>query len=114
MTFLYRTWACCRSIVKTIASLVNTVPHNKKKELFMEETKNKFLEEGKARLLLTSDRVFYNPVQEFNRDLSILVIRAFIDELRSQDENRVETDNKKRGLKNANQQNNVNKYKCLS
>lgn len=41
---------------------------------------NKTINEGKAKVLLTSENVFYNPVQEFNRDLSIAVLRTFIKE----------------------------------
>ncbi|KYN03395.1 putative N(2),N(2)-dimethylguanosine tRNA methyltransferase [Cyphomyrmex costatus] len=33
--------------------------------------------EGKAQILVTNERVFYNPVQEFNRDLSIAVLTIF-------------------------------------
>ncbi|KJH45991.1 N2,N2-dimethylguanosine tRNA methyltransferase [Dictyocaulus viviparus] len=35
------------------------------------------VEEGKAKLRLTGP-VFYNPVQEFNRDLTVLVLREFV------------------------------------
>lgn len=38
------------------------------------------VKEGKAVVLFPdSESVFYNPVQEFNRDLSVLVIKEFID-----------------------------------
>jgi len=33
--------------------------------------------EGKATILFPKDHVFYNPVQQFNRDLSVAVIRAW-------------------------------------
>jgi tRNA(guanine-26,N2-N2) methyltransferase len=33
--------------------------------------------EGKANILFPKDHVFYNPVQQFNRDLSIVVIRTW-------------------------------------
>ncbi|XP_063829867.1 tRNA (guanine(26)-N(2))-dimethyltransferase [Ostrinia nubilalis] len=36
--------------------------------------------EGPAEIHLVSDGVFYNPVQEFNRDLSIAVLNVFLDE----------------------------------
>ncbi|KAJ1360822.1 hypothetical protein KIN20_019906 [Parelaphostrongylus tenuis] len=36
-----------------------------------------FLQEGKARLALHKP-VFYNPVQEFNRDLTVYVLREFV------------------------------------
>ncbi|XP_043273712.1 probable tRNA (guanine(26)-N(2))-dimethyltransferase [Venturia canescens] len=35
------------------------------------------ISEGKAEILLLEKNVFYNPVQEFNRDLSIVVLSAF-------------------------------------
>lgn len=37
----------------------------------------KCIREGQAEIRLTSDKVFYNPVQEFNRDLSIAVLSVF-------------------------------------
>lgn len=36
------------------------------------------ISEGKAKILMKANEVFYNPVQEFNRDLSVLVIRQFL------------------------------------
>src|SRR5208282_1504074 len=33
--------------------------------------------EGKATILFPKDQVFYNPVQQFNRDLSVAVIRTW-------------------------------------
>jgi tRNA G26 N,N-dimethylase Trm1 len=39
------------------------------------------ISEGKAKILIKANEVFYNPVQEFNRDLSILVIRQFLERL---------------------------------
>jgi len=38
----------------------------------------KRLTEGKASILYDPNTVFYNPVQEFNRDLSILVLKLWI------------------------------------
>ncbi|XP_046385091.1 probable tRNA (guanine(26)-N(2))-dimethyltransferase [Ischnura elegans] len=39
--------------------------------------------EGKAEIIISScKRVFYNPVQEFNRDLSVAVLRIFSEEYR--------------------------------
>lgn len=35
------------------------------------------ISEGKAQILVTTQNVFYNPVQEFNRDLSIAVLTIF-------------------------------------
>ncbi|KAJ0175313.1 hypothetical protein K1T71_009454 [Dendrolimus kikuchii] len=37
----------------------------------------KSIKEGQAEILLKTDKVFYNPVQEFNRDLSIAVLTVF-------------------------------------
>lgn len=38
------------------------------------------IKEGQAEILLTTKKVFYNPVQEFNRDLSIAVLSVFGDD----------------------------------
>lgn len=35
------------------------------------------ISEGKAQIIVTNKKVFYNPVQEFNRDLSIAVLTIF-------------------------------------
>lgn len=35
------------------------------------------INEGKAQIVITNKKVFYNPVQEFNRDLSIAVLTIF-------------------------------------
>lgn len=40
-------------------------------------TSQKTIKEGQAEICLTTDKVFYNPVQEFNRDLSIAVLTVF-------------------------------------
>ncbi|XP_052742412.1 probable tRNA (guanine(26)-N(2))-dimethyltransferase isoform X1 [Bicyclus anynana] len=40
-------------------------------------TAKKSIQEGQAEIRLTSEKVFYNPVQEFNRDLSIAVLSVF-------------------------------------
>lgn len=42
-------------------------------------SKGSSITEGKATILFPNGEVFYNPVQEFNRDLSISVIQTFID-----------------------------------
>lgn len=39
---------------------------------------NNIINEGKAVIEFRDTEVFYNPVQEFNRDLSIAVISSFI------------------------------------
>ena len=36
--------------------------------------------EGAAEILFDKDKVFYNPIQEFNRDLSIAAIRVWSQE----------------------------------
>lgn len=39
----------------------------------------KFIQEGQAKVLYPlGNQVFYNPVQQFNRDMSILCIKTFI------------------------------------
>lgn len=35
------------------------------------------ISEGKAQIVITNQKVFYNHVQEFNRDLSIAVLTIF-------------------------------------
>lgn len=37
----------------------------------------RFIEEGKARVRCTKD-TFYNPVQEFNRDMSVMTLNLFV------------------------------------
>ncbi len=39
------------------------------------------IKEGKASVLFKGTEVFYNPVQEVNRDLSVLFIRLYIEQL---------------------------------
>ncbi|XP_026333429.1 probable tRNA (guanine(26)-N(2))-dimethyltransferase [Hyposmocoma kahamanoa] len=45
---------------------------------------NKSIKEGKAEICLTTEKVFYNPVQEFNRDLSIAVLSIFSEVYRNE------------------------------
>ncbi|RLU19894.1 hypothetical protein DMN91_008453 [Ooceraea biroi] len=45
------------------------------KKIKLEETP--VISEGKAQILVRDKRVFYNPVQEFNRDLSVAVLTIF-------------------------------------
>lgn len=52
-----------------IETLDNTLTQNEKT-----------IKEGQAEILLTTKKVFYNPVQEFNRDLSIAVLTVFGEE----------------------------------
>lgn len=47
-------------------------------------TQKKSITEGQAEISLTTDKVFYNPVQEFNRDLSIAVLSVFTDEYKAE------------------------------
>ncbi len=49
----------------------------------MDENGWSVVQEGKAKVLFPSQKdVFYNPVQEFNRDLSIAVIKLHAKQLR--------------------------------
>jgi len=63
----------------------------------MEDTKEFYtVKEGQAEILFPkSESVFYNPVQEFNRDLTIAVINEFIKEQEVKD---LETNNNKDNL----------------
>ncbi|XP_035447574.2 probable tRNA (guanine(26)-N(2))-dimethyltransferase [Spodoptera frugiperda] len=47
-------------------------------------TATKSIKEGKAEICLTTEKVFYNPVQEFNRDLSIAVLTIFTNEYKAE------------------------------
>lgn len=40
------------------------------------------IKEGKAEILVEDNRIFYNPVQEFNRDLSITVLSQFAKDIK--------------------------------
>lgn len=40
-------------------------------------TAQKTIKEGQAEICVGTEKVFYNPVQEFNRDLSIAVLTLF-------------------------------------
>ncbi|KAI5651474.1 n2,N2-dimethylguanosine tRNA methyltransferase domain-containing protein [Phthorimaea operculella] len=42
------------------------------------------IKEGQAEICLKTDKVFYNPVQEFNRDLSIAVLTTFAQDFRKE------------------------------
>lgn len=44
--------------------------------------------EGKATILFTKNEAFYNPVQQFNRDLSITILSIFSESLRKKEEER--------------------------
>ncbi|CAB3244156.1 unnamed protein product [Arctia plantaginis] len=47
-------------------------------------TNQKSIKEGKAEIYLTTEKVFYNPVQEFNRDLSIAVLTIFSEDYKTE------------------------------
>ncbi|XP_075979726.1 tRNA methyltransferase 1 isoform X2 [Anticarsia gemmatalis] len=47
-------------------------------------TNQKSIKEGKAEICLTTEKVFYNPVQEFNRDLSIAVLTVFSEDYKAE------------------------------
>lgn len=57
---------------------------------------NKTIKEGQAEICLTSEKVFYNPVQEFNRDLSIAVLSVFTEEFKAEIQALNEQKNRKR------------------
>ncbi|KAK0182400.1 hypothetical protein PV327_000544 [Microctonus hyperodae] len=67
--------------------------------------------EGKAEILVTEKNVFYNPVQEFNRDLSVAVLSLFARE--KYDENVKKTnkfsDNSHKDVENSMELSNKNK-----
>ncbi|CAK1581309.1 unnamed protein product [Parnassius mnemosyne] len=50
----------------------------------------KTIKEGKAEICLKTEKVFYNPVQEFNRDLSIAVLSIFTDDYKAEKLTRAE------------------------
>ncbi|KPJ11489.1 putative N(2),N(2)-dimethylguanosine tRNA methyltransferase [Papilio machaon] len=52
----------------------------KMEESTLEIKSLKTIKEGQAEICLKTDKVFYNPVQEFNRDLSIAVLSVFTEE----------------------------------
>lgn len=50
----------------------------------------KTIKEGQAEICLKTNKVFYNPVQEFNRDLSIAVLSVFIEDYKTEKALRLE------------------------
>ena len=67
---------------KVTLGLVNMEEKDEKEPTVIEAAlKNteepKVLQEGKAKILLDRKNIFYNPVQEFNRDLSIAVLSQY-------------------------------------
>ncbi|XP_045775495.1 probable tRNA (guanine(26)-N(2))-dimethyltransferase [Maniola jurtina] len=63
--------------MKYIKFLLRYSPKIMKMEASTVVMNQKCIKEGQAEIRLTSDKVFYNPVQEFNRDLSIAVLSVF-------------------------------------
>lgn len=61
-----------------------------------EEVILKKIVEGPAEIQLVSDGVFYNPVQEFNRDLSIAVLNVFTEEYIAEKEALIQIKNKEK------------------
>ncbi|GBN91180.1 tRNA (guanine(26)-N(2))-dimethyltransferase, partial [Araneus ventricosus] len=56
----------------------NELPENVDSLIYIDKTPFTAVTEGKAEVLFPSSHdVFYNPVQEFNRDLSIAVLKQF-------------------------------------
>ncbi|XP_041980923.1 probable tRNA (guanine(26)-N(2))-dimethyltransferase isoform X2 [Aricia agestis] len=55
-----------------------------KMEVTKAEHSTKSIIEGQAEIRLSSEKVFYNPVQEFNRDLSIAVLSVFIQDFKEE------------------------------
>ncbi|KFM57832.1 tRNA (guanine(26)-N(2))-dimethyltransferase, partial [Stegodyphus mimosarum] len=56
-------------------------PQEFDKLIYIDKTPYTIVTEGKAEVLFPSSHdVFYNPVQEFNRDLSIAILKQFINE----------------------------------
>ncbi|KAM3958385.1 LOW QUALITY PROTEIN: tRNA methyltransferase 1 [Aphomia sociella] len=53
-------------------------------EKTMDQSTKKIIKEGQAEMCLTTEKVFYNPVQEFNRDLSIAVLSVFTGEYKTE------------------------------
>ncbi|CAH2087247.1 unnamed protein product [Euphydryas editha] len=53
-------------------------------EASTEDLSTKCIKEGQAEIRLTTEKVFYNPVQEFNRDLSIAVLSLFIQDYKAE------------------------------
>src|SRR2546421_10119498 len=65
--------------------------------------------EGKATILFPKDEVFYNPAQQFNRDLSVAVIRTWSESLAATKNQlrKANWDQKKKRRKEATQQENT-------
>lgn len=57
----------------------------------------KSIVEGQAEIKLTTEKVFYNPVQEFNRDLSVAVLTVFTDDYKKEKHEKAEKKNRNNG-----------------
>ncbi|XP_055345995.1 tRNA (guanine(26)-N(2))-dimethyltransferase-like [Paramacrobiotus metropolitanus] len=67
----------------------------------------KVVKEGRAMLApdVSTDKVFYNPVQEFNRDLSCLVLTVFFEKLKLRHEDAVKRRNAKASVNSGSVEN---------
>ncbi|XP_045450277.1 probable tRNA (guanine(26)-N(2))-dimethyltransferase [Melitaea cinxia] len=63
------------------------------------DVSTKSIKEGQAEIRLTTEKVFYNPVQEFNRDLSIAVLSVFTQDYKAEKITRLQ-----KNIKNLNEQ----------
>ncbi|CAH0725099.1 unnamed protein product, partial [Brenthis ino] len=71
--------------MKCSSLLIRRFPLNiMKMELSNVEVSKQCIKEGQAEIRLTSEKVFYNPVQEFNRDLSIAVLSVFAEDYKAE------------------------------
>lgn len=59
------------------------------------DVSTKSIKEGQAEIRLTTEKVFYNPVQEFNRDLSIAVLSVFTQDYKAEKITRLQKTTKK-------------------
>ncbi|XP_059045805.1 tRNA (guanine(26)-N(2))-dimethyltransferase-like [Achroia grisella] len=71
--------------------------HKMRMETSTDVIPNKTIKEGQAEICLTTEKVFYNPVQEFNRDLSIAVLSIFTDDYKTENRAKAEKKTKKDG-----------------
>jgi tRNA (guanine26-N2/guanine27-N2)-dimethyltransferase len=93
---------------------IDRIPYNKPKKMEIEPEKNKapsnplvtigneeftVVKEGRASVLFKGTEVFYNPVQEVNRDLSILFIKLYIEQLEKERKEIKNSNNGSEGVK---------------
>ena len=72
-----------KRLISTLGSgafAIKMEPQKKKPHLLESLDNESIVEEGRAKINY-SKNVFYNPVQEFNRDLSVAVINVFIEQI---------------------------------